>query len=95
MHLIPIGWASTEHLIVDDFSQNPMAATIKIVKKRTTRFKCVHNPRISLSINLVPGATNPTATTASRRAGGNQRVSITGSAGGSRARLLCPRFVML
>ena len=45
MHLVPIGWAlCAKNLIVDDFLQSPMAATIKIVKKRTTRFKCVHDP---------------------------------------------------
>lgn len=44
MHLAPIGWAlHAKNLIVDDFSQSPMAATIKIVKKRTARFKCVHS----------------------------------------------------
>ena len=44
MHLTPIGWAfHTKNLIADRFSQNPMAATIKIVKKRTTRFKYVHD----------------------------------------------------
>jgi len=43
MHLEPIRWALyAENLIVDNFSQSPMAASIKIVKKRTTRFKCVH-----------------------------------------------------
>ena len=47
MHLEPIGWALyAENLIVDNFSQNSMAAPIKIVKKRTTRFKCVYeSPR--------------------------------------------------
>lgn len=44
MRLAPIGWAPhAKNLIVDDFSQNPMAATYKIVKKRTTRFKCVNS----------------------------------------------------
>ena len=43
MHFVPIGWAPhAKNPIVDDFSQSPMAATIKIVKKRTTRFKCVN-----------------------------------------------------
>lgn len=69
-----------------------MAATIKIVKKRTTRFKCVRPPDTISFINLVPGVTNLTATRASRRTGGNQRVLITESAGDSRDRLPCPRF---
>jgi len=45
MHLAPIGWALAKYLIVDNFSQSPMAATIKIVKKRTTRFKSAHDPQ--------------------------------------------------
>lgn len=70
-----------------------MAATIKIVKKRTTRFKCVHLLKTLAYINPVPGVTNLTATRASRRTGGNQRGSITESVDDSKVRLLCPRSV--
>ena len=53
MRLAPIGWAShAKNLIADDVPQNPMAATIKIVKKRTTRFKCVDLPGALRSLTL-------------------------------------------
>ena len=51
MRLIAIRWAfCAKALITDHSSQSSMAATIKIVKKRTTRFKYVYGSQRPLRL---------------------------------------------